>query len=233
MARLGGELLVIVVGVLIALSTDTWIQTQQDRDSEGRHLVALLEDLRETVGALETSNDEREAIFDALTQLAGRDLDTVPPDSISRWVYGGLFLMGSFRPQLTAIRDIQSSDQLRLLTPAIRREIAEVDRATANLDQVEDDFTRSQQALVDPYLVERTPLASILAVADSLPLSPRPLTSADWRNLQTDQLRNAIAFKLSLGRVAAGRRRELSVQLGTLMRGVEARLEELGLGLEG
>ena len=228
-ARLAGEFLIIVVGVLVALSADTWIQSQQERQSEGAYLQALREDLVETRLSLQESNAERDRIFNALTQLANSDLGVEPPDSVAEWVYTGLFLIGSFRPQLAALSDIQTADQVRLLTPEVRREIAELDRALVELAGVEDDFTRSQQSLLDPYLVARTPLVSILAAADSLPLPSRSLSEADWRALPREELLNAIAFKMSLGKVAAGFRTALGQQLERLGYAVDARLEELGV----
>ncbi len=228
--RLGAELAVIVAGVLIALSADAWWDRRQERETEIRHLRALHEDLLGSLALLKESNQGRARLFAALERLAAGDLANASPDSVSGWVHVGLFQLENYEPQLTALVDIQASDQLRVLTPEVRRGIAELSRVIREHGRLQDDVIASQQNLLDPYLVERVPLAEILAVADSLPLSMRLPAEPDWSVLETDQLRNAIAFKLSLGKLATNRRIELERQM-VLLRGlVEERLNELGRG---
>ena len=228
-SRAATELPIIVVGVLIALTADAWFAGRKDREAEARHLIALHEDLVESTRLLEESNDVRTRLFASLVQLSEVDLAATPGDSVSRWVYDGLFLMGSFEPRLTALRELESTDQLQLLTPEVRRAIAELNRRLSDWDRVENDFLRSQQSLVDPYLVRVTPLAPILALADSLPLSARLPTTPDWSGLETVEAQNAIAFKLSLGKLAMRYRTAVSAQFDTLRVLVDARLADLGL----
>ena len=228
--RLGGELMVIVGGVLIALSADAWLEGRQDRGAEIRHLQALREDLLDTQVTLGESNGKRMLLFSSLVRLSEEELAGVAPDSVARWVYDGAFSIASFEPQLTALSDLQSSDQFRLLTPQIRREVAELERLLGALGRVEADFVSTQQNLLDPYLVERLPLAEILAVADSLPLSARLSSAPDWSALQDEQIRNALAFKLSLGKVATGFRGQIAGQIDELLVMINARLGDLGSG---
>lgn len=226
-ARLGAEFVVIVLGVLIALWADALMQARQDREIEARYLAMLLEDVGESERLLAESNATRERMFAALGKVADSDLTGVSSDSIGRWVYDGLVLVGSFEPQFTALQDIRSSDQLRLLPASVRREVAELDRDMEFLSRMEDDLLRTQQQLVDPYLVEHTPLAGLLTDVDRLPLAPSPVSPADWVDLQTPELRNAIALKLSLGQIAAERRDAVSSALAELATEVQARLDEI------
>jgi hypothetical protein len=225
---MGKELLVIILGVFVALSADAWLQTREDRQSEANHLEALREDVEASKTLLQTSNTERARLFASLVHLADDDLDRVPGDTVARWVYDGLFLVAGYAPNLVAIRDLQTSDQLRLLAPRVRREIAELDRRLNDLDRVENDFLQSQQGLLDPWLVSRAPLAQILTLADSLPISGGGVSALSWASLRTPELRNALAFKLSLGKVASARRDALLAQLDTLLSVIDVRLDELG-----
>jgi hypothetical protein len=227
-ARVATELLVIIVGVLVALSADAWLQSRQDRQAEVRHLQALREDVEGSKILLQDSNRNRARLFASLVHLVDDDLDRVPGDSVARWVYQGLFLVAGYEPRLAALRDLQTSDQLRVLAPQVRRGIAELDRRLGELERVEDDFTRSQQGLVDPYLVARVPLAPILTTADSLPLSIEQVSTGGWASLRTQELRNAIAFKLSLGKVAGQRRDALLEQFDSLLSVIDLRLSDLG-----
>lgn len=226
--RIGAELLVIILGVLVALTADAWRQSREERQAEANHLEALRDDIEASMTLLQSSNTQRARLFASLVHLADDDLDRVPGDTVARWVYDGLFLVAGYETRLVALRDLQTSDQLRLLAPRVRREIAELDRRLSELDRVENDFLQSQQGLMDPYLVDRIPLAQILTMADSLPLSGTGVSALSWTSLRTQQLRNAIAFKLSLGRVANGRRDALLAQLETLLSVIDVRLDELG-----
>ncbi len=231
--RIGGELAIIVVGVLIALSADSARESMQERRAEQRHLEALHDDLNESINLLAASDSSRQRIFTALERLLNEDLDATPADSVTRWVYDGLFQIASFEPRLTALADLENANQLSLLTPAVRRGIAELNRQLIHLGRLEDDFYRSQQTMIDPYLVRETPLTPILAVADSLPIDARIAASPDWSGLQAREARNAMAFKLSLGKLATTRRVLLRDHMETLQGLVGQRLQELDGGWEG
>lgn len=228
--RVGGELAVIVVGVLIALTADSARESVQERRAERRHLEALHDDLVESVAILEASDSSRQRIFGSLELLLNEDLDAAPADSVSRWVYDGMFQIASFEPRLTALADLENANQLSLLTPSVRRGIAELNRQLVQLGGLEDDFIRSQQGMIDPYLVRATPLTPILAAADSLPVDARLPDPSDWSGLRTREARNAMTFKLSLGKLATTRRVLLREHMVVLQGLISERLRQLGGG---
>lgn len=225
--RLGAELLVIVVGVLIALSADAWWDQRQDRQAEVRHLTSLREDLKESLLLLDESDRSRASMMDALAHISSEDLDRVPVDSVAQWVYVGLFSLFNYAPQLTALADLRSSDQLRVLTPEVRRGIADLDRRMADHERLQADLTTSQQGVLDPYLVDHLPLAAILAVADTLPLTVRLAATPDWSSLRSTQLRNAIAFKLSLAKDSGRYRATLAQSMRSVIDLIDERLIDL------
>ena len=108
-SRIVGELLVIVVGVLVALSADAWLQSREDRQAEARQLEALRDDVEESRALPETSNEQWTRLFASLVRLVDDDLDRIPTDSVARWVYDGLFLMAGYEPRLAGVRDLQTS----------------------------------------------------------------------------------------------------------------------------
>lgn len=228
--RIAGEPAIIVVGILVALTADAWLETRKEREAEVRHLEALQDDIIESIDLLDTSEESRERVFWSLVRLLEDDLDAAPVDSVSRWVYDGMFQIASFEPRLTALADLENADQLTLLTPDVRRGIAELNRYLGELSRIEEDFARSQQGMMDPYLVRETPLAPILAVADSLPLSMRLPARSDWSSLRTTGARNAMAFKLSLGKLVTRYRSDLRARMEGPSGTVGRRLDALGAG---
>jgi hypothetical protein len=228
MTRLGAELLVIILGVMIALSADAWLQARNERSEEARHLQALREDFSESLKLLDAWHDEREVLSSALVSLLERDLDVVPVDSVGLWVYQGLWNIGTYEPRVTALRDLESTGELRLLSTDIRRAISEFNRRLGHLERLELDFIASQQGLVDPYLVTELRLAPILAMSDSLPISERLSAGVTWPELESSEARSLIAFKLSLAKVGTGRRERLAEQLDDLVTLIDDRLAVLG-----
>ena len=229
LARLGAELLIVILGVLIALSADAWLQARNERSDEARHLQALREDFSESLSLLGTWREERETISSALLSLLERDLAEVASDSVGRWIYQGLWNIGTYEPPVTAIRDLETSGELRLLSPEIRRGISEFNRSLGHLEKAEADFMTSQQGLVDPYLVAALNLAPVLAVSDSLLISERLPLRAAWETLATSEARSLMAFKLSLAKIGAGRRERLAEQLEALVTLIDDRLATLGV----
>ena len=191
-------------------------------------LLALSEDFTESRTLLIDWQEQRAELSAALLNLMERDLNDVSSDSVGRWIFDGLWEMGAYEPPLTALRDIETSGEIRLLTPEIRRAIAEFNRHLSHHMTVEADFTTSQQGLVDPYLVSRLPLAPILAVSDTLSISERLAPRQDWIALRSDEARSLMAFKLSLANVAKDRGEQLLEQVEFLLRVIDERLMVLG-----
>jgi hypothetical protein len=229
--RVLGELSIIVLGVMIALSADAFLAERAERISEVEHLVALHSDLVQSREILAESEAERVRLLYSLERLLVEDLNSVPADSVSLWVYDGFWIIGTFAPRLSSLRDLQTSGEVSILSADVRIGLAELDQSLDELIDLEDDFARSQQGLLDPYVTERMPLAPILAVADSLPIPDSLSETPDWSSLLTAQARNLMAFKLSLGKIGAQRRQRFRAEMTALMEVLEGRLEELGHGM--
>ena len=67
--RLGGELVVIVVGVLIALWADGWVAEQSARRVEATRVEALRANLTETIARLALARLEADEAGDALRAM--------------------------------------------------------------------------------------------------------------------------------------------------------------------
>ena len=193
--------------------------------------MALHGDLVQSEGILAESDAQRARLLYSLERLLVEDLNSVPADSVSLWVYDGFWIIGTFAPRLSSLRDLQTSGEVSILSAEVRIGLAGLDQSLDELTSLEDDLTRSQQGLLDPYVTERMPLAPILAAADSLPIPDSLSETPDWSSLLTAQARNLMAFKLSLGKIGAQRRQRFRDELAALIEVLAGRLEELGHGL--
>jgi len=224
--RLFAELAVIILGVLIALTADTWRESQQEAADGQRHLGALRDDMAESVAALRQLRATRDAIEHGLLQLLNVDLATASPDSVSTWMYQGLLRIGGYEPRVAALKDLEATGEVRLLSPEIRLGVAELSQRLGEFRRLEDDLMESQQGLVDPFLVSELPLASVLSAADSLPISARMTSPRDWDPLGSAHARSLMAFKLGLMKIATQRGEDLEEQMLDLLEQIEGRLSE-------
>jgi hypothetical protein len=99
-----GEVVVIIVGVLIALGVDDWRQGVADRQLEANLLERLEEDLVADAGDLahaQLALARRQWVYSAITEvLSGADLATQqPPDSLVRAEWALAPMVAANRPE--------------------------------------------------------------------------------------------------------------------------------------
>ena len=89
--RATSEILLIVVGVLLALAIDAWWAERQQRDSERRYLEALLADVRTDVNEYAILASELEAYQRAtkimIRGVDGHDVQVDAPSNFSKLLW--------------------------------------------------------------------------------------------------------------------------------------------------
>jgi hypothetical protein len=192
-----GEMLVIVAGVLIALTADSWLQHRKDRTAEVEHLVALSAEFGESLDALRVAVERKESQIADLGRILNHRVADFSPDSIEGWVFNGVYVTGSYVPVLSALRDLQSSGDMALLEdPEIRRGLATLN---VNLERVAgslEEYLFYHQTVVDPYIATELPIVAMLA--ERYGVTVEGYAPPDWSPLDTDRSRGILAFKLSM-----------------------------------
>jgi hypothetical protein len=195
LARLVGELFVIVAGVLIALWADGWAENRADRQVENSRIGALRENVLATQQRLKSSRDEFGSAEMALRTIAYWDS---PSDAFGQEeiLLEGLLFGPSFTPELNVYADLKSSGDLGLLTSGeLRQALAAMDAAMMEIEWTLSDMANVQQLNFDRYVIEEHALGPWMGESlglDDLPEDPvRDIT--DFR-----ELRNLALFKLDL-----------------------------------
>ena len=87
-----GEILLVVIGILIALQVNNWNENRKDNDAANKALLSLREDFRENVDQI------KERVFQVnrttkylnnLINIIDRDSTTVDPDSLGKYITTG------------------------------------------------------------------------------------------------------------------------------------------------
>jgi len=116
-----GEIVLVVIGILIALQIDTWNEEQKNRAYEREVLAQIKENLLQDQMALKAIARSYQAAIEASGRLLDPSSRSTFPDSIPYWL-GRVARFERFRPLTSSYEvlkskglDIVSSDALRLL----------------------------------------------------------------------------------------------------------------------
>jgi hypothetical protein len=194
-ARLGTELAVIVLGVLLALWADGWVAGRAARNEEVSRVAALRENVvatRERLNrALEQSVSVREALtttaqWTEIRGMAGRE----------ELVGNGLLYGPVFTPELNVYADLKSSGDLALLRSTdLRQALARMDATFEELALLQADITMVQQLTIDPFVIREFDLGPIVGPWVGLEDLPRQPGIPDF---DLRLMRNLSLFKLDL-----------------------------------
>ena len=186
------EATAIVASILLAFAIDAWWQDRTERIVEVQYLQALREDLLVSLNILDDAEASQRRQVDYLESLLLANGDTPYSDELRLWIDDGLFNVGTYQPQTSALQDLESSGQTRIIqNPELRRVLASVRQKIDDMNVTNRDFQQSQQTLIDPFLVDNFNLAKLMLdrAADS---------KTDLGVLGTSCFQSRVAFKISL-----------------------------------
>lgn len=200
--RIFVEAAAIVASILVAFSIDAWWENRTERIVEVQYLQALREDLERSLELLDESEAFQAQQLAYLESLLSTDSDTPYSDELRLWIEDGLWNIGTYQPQLSALQDLESSGQAQIIeNQEIRRALASVRQRVDTLDIARRDFMVSQQTIIDPYLVDNLNLSELMLDRDGNP-------EADFSALGTDAFQSRVSFKISLRREVGNRQNE-------------------------
>lgn len=190
--RLTAEGGAIVASILIAFAIDAWWQDRTERIIEVQYLQAIQEDLLSSLELLDEDEAVQQRQVGYLESLLLTDSDTPYSDELRRWIDDGLFNVGTYQPQSSALRDLESSGQSQVIrNPNIRRILASARQRMDGLEFAQRDFQLSQQTLIDPFLVDNFNLSHLM-------LDRAVNNETNLSILGTSDFQSRVAFKLSL-----------------------------------
>ncbi|MEJ2483963.1 MAG: hypothetical protein P8049_12840 [Gemmatimonadota bacterium] len=160
--RLAAELVVIVLGVLIALWADGWVAERSDRRVEASRITALRQNVTATRARLDQALEEATSAREALTATA-RWNDASDVAGHAHLVGAGLLYGPVFTPELNVYMDLKSSGDLALLrSDDLREALARMDATFEELALLTADMVMVQQLNIDPVMIEEFDLGPIV-----------------------------------------------------------------------
>ena len=162
LVRLSAELVVIVLGVLIALWADGWVAQRADRRVEASRIAALQQNVTATRARLDRALGEATSAHSALTTTA-RWTDAAEVAGREQLVGAGLLYGPVFTPELNVYMDLKSSGDLALLrSDELRQALARMDATFEQLALLQADMVMVQQLNIDPFAIREFDLGPIV-----------------------------------------------------------------------
>jgi hypothetical protein len=169
------ELVIVVAGVLIALTADGWLQRRADRGLERRYLDDLVVDLRSDTAQLRTAialAADRAVLGHAVLRAMDGDTILTPPELVVALERQFYFAFPAYSQ--TTMSDLLSTGNLRLIRDrGFKRQLSEYYQTIERLEQWTENW-RAIQRDVERIMPELLPLP--LREAVITPAAP----SAGW-----------------------------------------------------
>ncbi len=227
-----GELVIVVAGVMIALSAEGWLTESQERIDEIELLEAIKEDVRDTTVRSDQNLARVNLRLESLRLLnegaaAAADLDD---ESLADVLSSGLWEIGALSVQMSAYDEIKSSGRLRLIgDPQIRRALSELDRHLQRVRARELEAFEHQIRVTAPYVMSNIQVAQLDQFQNWETWIPLKVTNVrDHRPLlDTSDFQNQVATRYLLMFGLAGPSYRFARGLAELETLIDARLATL------
>jgi hypothetical protein len=112
-----GEIILVVIGILIALSINNWNENRKSRNLESEYYCRLLEDSNQDVTRIEQYLEETKSRLHNCNKLLSllQKGETSKNIIINEYLYSAARLAAIFRPNTSAFDDLKSSGNLNLI----------------------------------------------------------------------------------------------------------------------
>ena len=155
-----GEIILVVIGILIALQINDWNQNTKDRKLERQYYCRLLEDVKQDYSNYEYSLELLNERIDANNIIIQKLLDdTLPLDSITPYLLKSVkFSNRNYQATTDALEDIKSSGNLNILTDlSVKSKLASYYESMARTSSI---IETNGKAITDKRFFEKKDLIS-------------------------------------------------------------------------
>lgn len=144
-----GEIVLVVIGILIALQINNWNEIQKERNREQQILKSLREEFKQNINELEFDHELNLNCISAIKVLLNFDLASDFENRTIDSLIGQAYNFATFDPRLGVINDLNSSGNLELITdPKLRYAL---NQWTGELDDYKEDIIIRREYWINNY----------------------------------------------------------------------------------
>lgn len=161
-----GEILLVVIGILIALGINNWNQTHENRKAEQQILAQLEKEYESNLQQLESKIYIREQVIESSFKiLAYRKLPMAQVNADSFNLYlSRVITRPTFDPISGVTEELKSSGKLYLITnDQLRSEIAAFESFLSELHEEEQVTLNHVENIFIPFIIEHYQIGKVMA----------------------------------------------------------------------
>lgn len=151
-----GEIILVVIGILIALQINTWNQNKQDRKQESEILSQLLEEYNSNLKQIDSKIHLRKEVINSSLKLVdnrNKAIELIDIDSINLYLNKALY-RPTFDPELGVSNELMNSGKLYLLSnSSLRSKISSFSSSLLELKEEEDILVNWTEERIFPFLI--------------------------------------------------------------------------------
>ncbi|NER17556.1 DUF6090 family protein [Spongiivirga citrea] len=146
-----GEIVLVVIGILIALQINNWNLTQQDRNTEKQNLIALQKEFSKNKTkiqeVIELNNENISGAEKMMQSFSNSSKDTITELSLANYASDTFGTEINFEPETGVLTEIISSGQLKLI------QNNELKHNLAGLQSKIDEIKQQEKEVLDYRLM--------------------------------------------------------------------------------
>lgn len=159
-----GEILLVVIGILIALSINNWNESRKNNEIEKGTLISLKSDLESAITQVDFKilQNERFRSLDSLLLDIIHFKKTVGTDSIEVLILGHIFSPG-FDPELGTLNEILSTGKMEIIkNRPLRKHISTWNKYMDELSEVDEKLAHLDHQVKEPLYSKHIPMKNTL-----------------------------------------------------------------------
>ena len=220
-----GEIVLVVIGILIALQINNWNEKRKAEFEETKILTSLLEDIKTAKINCQAQLDVELKNIKTYEKVLGNEahkkaiLNHPKVDSLFFRILWGVGDNGSV---ISAITELQNSgNSAKIRNKAIRKQIATLDSQLSSVEVIVRDRLDVQQISIDKFSFDIANFSKLVVGANNM-YDINYGAENDYESLLKNQkFLNAIAIKLDLSDSVIKDRKQLMIEIESLLKLIE------------
>lgn len=197
-----GEIILVVVGILIALQINNWSESIKNRELESVYLREMLEDFKSN---LQKSEDTIEWINEVIPEMivlleqSSLDKPDIPVDSLN-YNFSSLLTMPTYNSTDRVYQNLIGSGDFKIITSRnLKNDIANYYKAVDLIELVQRTHEMELVNSIQPYIIDNMDFQSVgVYMLDDWDMPPADDYERILKVMKSREFRNIIVLKLSI-----------------------------------
>lgn len=187
-----GEIILVVIGILIALQINNWNDGEKNKKIEQQLLTSLLEEFQANLKLLDTTIQTNKRIYDSalkIGEFTGPSLSDFEEKELSILMVKAFKYDSKFIPNQGTINEITNSGKLSLITDRNLRKAFSEWQAQLALVHDQEAFVMERRDICEGYFIDNGNFRRHLVIIEDplLDATPSRFPNNDFRFLETQE----------------------------------------------